>query len=356
MNLWKDIVENDVKGARLYVSDAREKLANIEPAEARNEIESRLSGADIAGSQSALFELLLHGYFTEAAVIRPEIHPEITDTANRPDFLVPIGPDGVLCEARVVWDERSHLEQSDAERVLADVLREMMLGRQVIVEFGELPSDYFIRRFRAWVQRNLPGTQIGESLFFEDTHNGDQISVGLQVVGDDTEAPALLASSGPITELSTQNRIRAAIDEKASRYGDIETPFVIALWPVPTLVFTERALITGLFGTQRVTITTDSRTGESTGNEGRSQDGAFTRVRNGQPMHSQVSAALIFRERWANDERVERRLTVFHNPHAARPIDEGFLQEARHMLWRPGGGGFDSYWGGTDGYIQILGE
>ena len=123
------------------------------------------------------------------------------------------------------------------------------------------------------------------------------------------------ATIGQAVEVDVGHPVRKAIQDKARKYGVIDMPFVIAIWPKSPYHFSfgDDDDMVALYGDKV------SQVGPSGEVRGAVQpNGVFTIKRNdGAYRYSHVSAVLFCHP----DVTLDPPLRVYHNPFATRPVD-----------------------------------
>ena len=112
----------------------------------RTDLSRRLKGKIDHPHFSARLELFMHHYF--AANGWPiQIHPDVPDTENHPDFLVEYENNQFLVECRSVMDQQPVAQQDQRLRQLADEISQKLSVPVMLQPLEDLPP-------------NLPATQI----------------------------------------------------------------------------------------------------------------------------------------------------------------------------------------------------
>lgn len=308
------------------------------PEAERAEMVARLrSGNDIA-FQSAFFELFLYILLSKVGY-EVEIHPEIAGlTRARPDFLLH-GPSGerVYLEAVLVTEMS---EQERAGKALRDVLLDGLNDLESPNFFvnakwrgqpGSAPSISRLKRdILSWLN-SLDPTHCEELLrtsglrglpTFRWEHDGwlvkFQAHPKTTKLRGKSGVPTLGIQMPEIRRSNASKAMRKALKKKASRYGRLGCPFVVA---VNSLHHTmDRISIDeALFGTEQVTFLADQEGNEKVALD-RAGDGVL--VGNDQVRNTRISAifvavSLVPTTIASNDSS----LYFYHNPWAEWPYD-----------------------------------
>lgn len=268
---------------------------------------------------SVRLELYLHHYFKSNDWCI-EIEPEMPKTANKPDFRVTHGKDCILVEAKAVLGEKNTAQQTQRLRQLADNLTNK-LSRNIIIEpLSNLPPSLPTKRIHAQIERHAK-SQVEEILEFDlrDEHLNTPYSLKVVILPkspDSTEAGSVGGTVSGVYMLAIGRRIRDALEQKAGKYGDIDVPFLIAIYGEGEFPVKTRDELDALLG-DRVWLVPQKGMGAVT--ESRKPNGFFTSVRDGAHSHEQVSAVLFYRFKWLEGAHVHR-IHIYHNPFAQRPL------------------------------------
>ena len=273
---------------------------------------------------SARLELFVQHYFRSSGwAVR--IHPEVTSSSNRPDFLMEKGDDVLLVECKSVLDQPPLAQQDQRLRQLADNAGKK-LGRAVILNpLSDLPPNIPARRIRSWIDRQEIPDNTADLLEFDfwDDYQGQHYGIRAVVPSlDDAEEPltGVHGLMSQVQTVTTARQLRVALQEKATKYGRLDLPYVIAV-SLETKFHRLKHEVDALLGDRMVVVPRHDPTNVT---ETRNQNGFFTAPRNDSFGFPQVSAVLVYRFKWL-DEGHEHRMHIYHNPFAARPIDLGFF-------------------------------
>jgi hypothetical protein len=302
------------------------------PAAHQSELRQRFRGRNDDNHRAAFFELFLHELLIQLAC-RVTVHPAIGATTSKtPDFLVE-PPDGqVFYLEAVVAVDKSHEERA-AEARVGRFMDEMNRGnhpnffldldacnwkprtpiptahlsRKVHAWLDTLDPDEATRRYVAGAFRNLPT--------FRFAHEGT--AVGFVAIPKKREARGeathRLIGSGPMSGGMVDNHsaIAQSLRQKASRYGQLDLPYVVAVNPL-ALGVDDDDVEWALFG--REPTLEYPPTGQRAVT--RKPHGVWTSSEG--PVNTRVSAVLVVRELWPWSLRITD-LSLFHNPWARRP-------------------------------------
>lgn len=309
------------------------------PARHRDALIRRLRGTD-TDHLSAFFELTLHALLLRQGCTVPEIEP-MQENGRAPDFLVE-GPDGrrFLLEAKVA--EGKSKAKAGAESRLNYL-------RQAI---DKVNSPFFFLDLHEW---GAPDTQLSstkwqrqvqefvDSLDYEsalaDQSAGRPLPLWSKSEGDFTlriiafpkNTPkaggrAIGGSVLPGVLVTPEETIRAAVKDKARRYGDLDLPLVVAVNAMEFYASEDDAM-DALFG-MPAWVERDAGRGRM----GRARDGLWCGPEG--PRNRTVSAVLFIQglTPW---KVAQRGFTLITNPWARHPLGEVDLG-ARHTDGREG--------------------
>ncbi|MBI2165961.1 MAG: hypothetical protein HYU29_06110 [Chloroflexi bacterium] len=285
---------------------------------------------------SVRLELYLHHYFKSAGWA-VEIEPELSGTPNSPDFRITHDADSILVEAKTVLDEQTITQETQRSRQLADNLTSS-LSRDVIIQpLSGLPSSLPTKKIRDQIEQRAR-TQTQEILEFDlsDVHQGTPYSLKIIILPRASDSPEPGAIGGTISGVHTitiGRRIRDALEQKAGKYGLMDTPFIIALYVETMFPAHTEYELDALFGDREWLVPTR---GVRVVTERRKPNGFFISVREGRRRHEQVSAVLFYRFKWLEDRHVHLA-HIYHNPFALRPLNTDLFPGVPQMVLGDGG-------------------
>jgi hypothetical protein len=280
---------------------------------------------DDSRHRSGWFELLLHGLLVARGFTVIDVEPPLPG-GKSPDFLV-AAPDGLefFLEATVAEGEIG--ADRGADRRMRDVLQAIDQVRS---------PDFFLSlhhrgfparpirfgRLRDQIQRFVDDLDydavVGEfaagrpgPLFTFEEHG---LILRITVVPKNLRQAGGRAMGGrmlPGGLIHPNLSIKAAVESKAGRYGQLDRPYIIAVMALDEFANADAA-VDALFGTDRLII---PEGGEH--RWARNRDGAW--MGPGGPVHTRVSAVLST-ERLSPWDVGQRSMRLIHNPWAARPI------------------------------------
>jgi hypothetical protein len=120
-----------------------------------------------------------------------------------------------------------------------------------------------------------------------------------------------------VETITNSQQLRSALEGKASKYGTLDVPYVIAVSGETKSPMTTEHEIDALFGDRVWNI---PRGGPVMATETRNPNGFFTSFRNNAAEYRNVSAVLVYRFKWL-DKGHEHLVHVYHNPYADNPVE-----------------------------------
>ena len=292
----------------------------------------RLKSKDDPPHFSVCLEIYLHQFFRERGW-GIEIEPELPGTPNRPDFVVRKGDDkeGIIVEAKTVLGPNAERRQDDRLMKLADDLGGKLNCTVTIHPYYDLPSSLPNRHIAAEIEKKASGVELLHEFRIAGEHNGYPYVLGVTVILEEKPDPTadVVSTLGQVVDVDIGNSVRKAIRDKAGKYGNIQVPFAIAVWPKLSthFPFPSDDDLVALYGDEKWIISSCSN-GVS-----HKPNGVFTtKSEDGTHRYSHVSAVLICYPDVADDS-----LRVYHNPFADRPLGidifKGFPQCTGKGQW-----------------------
>lgn len=313
----------------------RYPAAAEDPVRERRDLRGRLRSTRDIYHAGAFFELVLHELLLKLDC-RLEVHPRISVSGNRPDFLVtPLIGAPFYLEAVVATGESK--EEAAAKARLNQVYD--LLNRLESPNFfihvrvdGKLQVQPPVGRLRRFLEKQLsaldPDEMTGllrqglDSLpSWHWQHEGCRFvfqpipitkterrgGVGHRPVGSTSEGAKMIDPRTPL---------RDAIMAKAERLKGLEAPLVIAVNALDSFVDRD-AILEALFGREAIRVRALD-VGSSEPEPFRILDGAFTTPSG--PRYRRVSGVLIAQSlnHWSIGSAAD--LCLYHNPYAARPL------------------------------------
>jgi len=280
---------------------------------------------------SVRLELFLHHYFksNDWAI---EIEPDMPESPNKPDFRVTHGEDCVLVEAKAVLEEKSTTQQTQILRQMADNLTNK-LSRDIIVQpLSDLPSSLPTKKIRDQIEQHAK-TQADKVLEFDlrDEHLNTPYSLKVVILpkgSEPAEAGGVGGTVSGVRMLAIGRRIRDALEQKAGKYGEIDVPFLIAIYGKGEFPVQTRDELDALFGDRVFLVPTKGR---GTVTKSQKPNGFFTSMRDGTHRHEQVSAVLFYRFKWLEGNHIHQ-IHIYHNPFAQRIVNTNLFPGVPQML------------------------
>jgi hypothetical protein len=305
------------------------------PADGHADVRARLRSTSDEVFSGAFWELYLHQSLTRMG-LEVVLHPEVPGTTKRPDFLVRrSGDPGFFLEATLASPS---LEQRASQRrlsVIKDVVNDLatpnfFLGMNVQARGDADPGTTQLRHeLLQWLDRLDPDALLADPDRYAMRHD---MTLRWERAGWRIKfwpIPKSKACRGkpgraigvntdvPVGRVDTSGPIRKAIKEKASRYGRLDRPYVIAVSILDSFNLPE-TVVDALYGSRSIQF--DPRPdAEFEPKTIRLADGPWMSP-NG-PSNTRVSAAVTaFGVAPSSVGLVAPRL--WQNPWAARPLTD----------------------------------
>ena len=181
---------------------------------------------------SVRLEISLHHFFKERGW-EIDIEPELPGTSNRPDFRIRRGASELLMEAKTVLDPQPVDQQDKRLKILVDGVSDSLSRAVSIHPCFDLPPSLPYRQITAEIEKKASGAELLQELRIEGEHQGHPYSLDVTILlADEQTSPAGVgATIGQAYTVDIGNPIRKAIQEKAIKYGAMDVPFVVAVWP-----------------------------------------------------------------------------------------------------------------------------
>jgi len=304
------------------------------PLEHQGDLKVRFCTDDDLNHQSAFFELYMHQLLLKMDY-EVDIHPEIKEVSKHPEFLVfQKGKPVFYLECTLAVGPKEDVAAKKRERIVYETLDKThspnFFLEIKIIKYSKTPPSG--AKWRRILEAKLSELDPDE-LQIEDkeldslpkwTLKDKGWEVDFIPIPKSDEArgkpgirPVGITWFGPLW-VKDHIHIRNSINEKSTKYGDLDLPYIIAV-NVISYFLDDISIENALFGDEVITAT-------------RNPDGSFEhkpgRKRNGSwlgpkgPQNTRVSGAVIFDYLlWGN---IEKTISIFwHNPWAKRPLSPG---------------------------------
>lgn len=269
---------------------------------------------------SVLLEIYLHQFFRERG-LEVELEPALPGTCNRPDFVVHMGNNSMIVEAKTVLGAESETQQDSRLMQLADGLSRRLNCTVLIHPMIDLPSSLPNRRIAAEIENRASDVGLLQEFLLEGQHQGQPYSLEVTVILEDKPSPTadVGVTVGQAVHVEVGHPVREAILRKAKKdYGEVDTPFVIAVWPkLPWhFSFGDNDDLVALYG--------DKEWQEQTHGEWKEivkHNGVFNlKLTDESYRYSRVSAVLFCHPHRSDP------LRIYHNPFAKHPVGPGVFK------------------------------
>lgn len=280
---------------------------------------------------SVRLELYLHHYF-ESNRWDIEIEPNMPGSPNKPDFRVVRSGDCIIVEAKAVLDTQADAQQTQRLRQLADNLTKKLSKTVFIEPLSDLPSSLPAKKIGHEIESRA-ANQISEILEFDinNKHQNVPYSLKILILPGTSNGSDLSGVQGMISGvhmITTVARIRHALEEKAGKYGQIDMPFLIAIYGKGEFPVRPEDEIDALFG-DREWLVPKRGVGQAT--ERRKPNGFFTSTRQDKRCHEHVSAVLFYRFKWLDDSHTHQ-IHIYHNPFTLRLMSSALFPNIPQLV------------------------
>lgn len=295
----------------------------------RSRLESTLDHPHL----SVRLELYLHHYFKNQGWV-VDIEPDIPGSSNKPDFRVMRGTDTIIVEARAILDEQAITQETQTLSQMADNLSDK-LSRDVIIEpLSDLPPSLPSRRIRSQIEQRIK-LQADEVVEFDlsSVHQGTPFALKIVILsgGSSTKRRGICGTLSTVHTLNMDKRVRDVLEEKATKYGSMSMPFVIAVYGAGKFPVQPKNEFDALFGDKVWNVHSRRHV-----TEGRRPNGFFNSVWERKHHHDHVSAVLFYRFKWLEHSHIHLS-HIYHNPFALWSLNPdlfpGVPQMVPYLKW-----------------------
>ena len=236
---------------------------------------------------------------------------------------------GVPEPHRSVWEGAKAVLGAESERRQDDRLKQLMndlsgkLNRTVLIHpMLDLPSSLPNKYIAAQIENKASDTGLLQEFLVEGGHQGQPYSLEVTVLLETkpNQSADVGTTVSQAVEVDIGNPARKAIIEKAHKYGEILTHYVIAVWPkLPNhFSFGDDDDMVALYGDKEWVVPSYGQLREVV-----KPNGVFTAKKcDGTHRYSDISAVL-FCHPYNTDSS---RIYIHHNPFAKRPVGMNMLK------------------------------
>lgn len=311
------------------------------PVDAAAEVVKRMRKGDDLGFATGLSEIVLHTTLRRLGFVL-EAHPEIPGIRNRLDFLIrqPDGTRVAYLEITTMNPPAAEVARDRREAIVFEALNGAVLPDDLrlsyeVASFGMASPS--VTKIRAAVERwaSAHADAARNTPAVDETFLVDDWKLRLALISGFAPRPGgrQIAVYGIMNgrfvgAVPPTNGLAKALDAKATKYGELDLPYVIAVFDRTNSLawsssdFGERVAEV-LFGSEEIEELVMS-SGQIRSRETRAGNGRFGHT--GAPRSRGVSAVLVFptAEPWNLAEIRGQPLLVRH-PWAIRPLPDGIL-------------------------------
>lgn len=295
------------------------------PDEHRAALIARLRSTIDSAHYSAFFELALHELLLRTGHTIVAVEPQVPNSPHKPDFLLQ-APDGIRFYMEAVTSMNETPQEAAGDTRLNDAIRIIDEADAryhfLALQFEGTPAQQVTLRLlrgklAEWIA-GLPTTeQAKDAPPFTYKEHGMKLTVTAFLRQTPLqEAGRAIGTQGLEACWRTPgDGIRASVKEKASRYGDLDFPYVVAINAMGEYQGEDDA-IDAMFGSPCVVVRTYDD-GHVEHRASRNPDGVW---RNGRGPRKSGLSAILSTERLYPWSVGQRRARLIRNPWATNPL------------------------------------
>jgi hypothetical protein len=316
------------------------------PEDGKGELEKRLRSNNDTQFLSAYFELYINALLQKLQS-SVEIHPVVGKESKRPDFIVTdISKKKWILETTLAKDQSDSEEATEARKnVVYDSISKLdtsdfFIGMDLKGDPKTPPPGRLIRGFLNDKLKDLNVDALRKKLeeegyesmprwlFEYEAWHIDFYPIPKSKITREKDGNGCIGiMSHEPRWIDTSASIKRSIKKKATEYGEIQLPYVIAVNCMGIFV-NRNSILDALFGKNKY-IFKIKQDGTPIGDPDVKRDLNGALISKGGPVNTRVSAILIGNAvtPW---NRTESSLMLYHNPYAQRPYNEALcvLDEA----------------------------
>lgn len=320
------------------------------PPEHQSDLKARFRSDNDLTHQSAFFELYMHELLLKLGY-EVDVHPEIEGVLTHPEFLVKRkGKGHFYLECTLAKGSHDDVATENVENRVYEALDRMDSPNFfIMINVAGFPkSSPPARKWRTYLEKKLSKLdpdKLGEILkkgglealpSWSTEFNGWRVTFrpipkspkkrgkpGIRPIGIRFSA---------VEWSKTHINIKNSINEKATKYGNLDLPYIIAI-NVQDFCCDDLDVMDGLFGNE-ITSVTINQNGLYEFAPGRKPNGAWIGPQG--PQNTRNSAALIFRNlSWGNVAK--ETAILWHNPWAQKPLDINLWPLPQKIIYKDNG-------------------
>jgi len=340
-------LNRSARPAAAQVRSLIEQWAILYPPRDRDELKSALRSQ----FRSTFFEMFVHAMLKQFGCT-VDVHPVLSNQrSTRPDFVAtfPTG-ERVIVECAHPKDPSSYSksEQARLDALYDDIERIRSANFFLVLHEidGLKMRQPSIKRLRRYIEERISSLNVDDlharvergelnsmpTWLYEDGEFNLEFSVWPKSPGHRTARGAFIASYPSETRLGGHgNTLRSRIADKATKYGKLESPFVVAVNTGSLLATRVDDEMDALFGSERSLLRQENAIPTT---------GSGVWLGAGGPQNTRLSAVIFSRVFPWNLPVAP--ICIYHNPFATRPcvtlpwrLEQAVPVDGR-MQWRPG--------------------
>ncbi len=333
------ILHSQKKFAIEYRNELRDYLKQFPRGKDRNDLKRRLRSYTESGFYSACFELYLYHLLIERSLnVIP--HPDLPGVSTHPEFEINHKLCNFYVETTLALESEDFQAQEQRLRELVDAIRNIRGKITLLAQPAtHIPLDFPLDSVRDFLKEEISKLNANElqspkTLTFQTVFNDNSVAIDFEVINaEQKESESVIQAWGwtGAKEVTTHHRIKRRVGIKASKYGEINIPYVIAVWPRTGFPLLKETALKALYGDLQVQIS--KKPGEGIVGESRAWNGAFNTIFGGVLLNQHVGAVALYREQFSRLSYT-RNLYIYHNPYTTNPITENIFSDLPQFVFR----------------------
>jgi len=332
------ILHSQKKFAIEYRNELRDYLRQFPRGKDRNDLKRRLRSYTESGFYSACFELYLYHLLVEKSLnVIP--HPDLPGVSTHPEFEINHKLCNFYVEATLALESEDFQAQEQRLRELVDAIRDVRGKTTLLAQPAtHIPLDFPLDSVRDFLKEeisklNATELQYPRTLTFQTVFNDNYVAIDFEVIdAEQNETESVVQAWGwpGAKEVTTHHRIKRRVGIKAGKYGAINIPYIIAVWPRTEFPLLKETALKALYGDLQIHIS--KKPGEGIVGESRAWNGTFNTVFRGALLNRHVSAVALYREQFSRLS-YSRNLYIYHNPYTTNPIPENIFLDLPQFVF-----------------------
>ena len=256
------ILHSRKKFAVQYRNELRDYLKQFPRGKDRSDLKRLLRSYTESGFYSACFELYLYHLLVERSLnVIP--HPDLLGVSTHPEFEINHKLCNFYVEATLAMESEDFLAQEQRLRELVDAIRDIRGKTTLLAQPAtHIPLDFPLDSVRDFLKEeisklNATELQFPRTLTFQTVFNDNYVAIDFEVINtkqNETESVVQAWGWPGAKEVTTHHRIKRRVSIKAGKYGAINIPYIIAVWPRTEFPLLEETALKALYGDLQIHI------------------------------------------------------------------------------------------------------